>query len=175
MRVLQTAAVVAMLLPAGVRAQADNAPQRLTDRDKAAAVAQAIASMNGHLEAADKLVDKARDERDAERINCINGQKTQMREFLHLATLAEQELLAAERGRNSEAVDVEYQRVLEMQAKVAGLQTEAEQCIGLLAHFDRDETERTFTQDEQITEEDVISARRIDPATFRAPAASAKK
>lgn len=169
---MRIAVTIALSLAVGSFATA-HAQQPLTDKEKADAAEKSIAAMTEVIVAVDALVEEARGERDALRLNCVNERKSQISGLVKVAELALEELRAAAKERQSEAVEHEYGKIQIARGKVDGYKTEAQQCIGLLAFYAGDEVEREFTDDNQDTPRlDPTRPTPLAPASFRAPPAS---
>ena len=163
--------VVASLAPVLFASQA--LAQPTTDKEKADAAEKIIGSMTEVIAAVDELVEEARGERDALRLNCVNERKSQISGLVKVAELALEELRAAAGERQSEAVDHEFGKIQIAQSKVDGYKTEAQQCIGLLAFYAGDEVEREFTDDNKDTPRlDPTRPTALEAPTFRSPPAS---
>lgn len=176
MRIVRTiGSVAAVLLVAGVVAAqpaTEEAPA-LSDKDKADESAKNISSMREVLARVNKLVEEARSERDALRLNCVNERKAQISGLLRVAEMSLEELRAAARERQGEAVDHEYTKITLARGKVDGYRTEAEQCIGSLAFYDAyDKVERNFTVSADMPLSDTVAPEPVATAVFRPPPAS---
>ena len=176
MRIAITVAVALLtpLLTPIAGAQQRPAPEKtLTDKDKADEGEKAITAMRDVLTEVNKLVEEARGERDALRLNCVNERKSQISGLVKVAELALQELRAAGKERQSEAVDHEYTKIQIARSKVDGYRTEANQCIGLLAFYTSDTVERQFTDENKDTPGlDPTRPVPLEPTPFRPPPAS---
>lgn len=166
--------LVSTLHPASARAQTPAAAETLSDKDKADDASDKIGSMRDVLATVSRLVEEARGERDALRLNCVNERKTQISGLVKVAELALEELRAALRDRQTEAVDHEYNKIVIARGKVDGYKTEAEQCIGMLAFYTGD-VERVEIVDNKDTpnfDPTGTPGVTVDPAPFRPPPAS---
>lgn len=176
MRLVRTvSAVVAMLVAGSVLAQPAPVGEAkvLSDRDKGDEGVKSIASMRDVLVLVNKLVDDARQERDPLRLNCVNERKTQISGLVKVAELSLEELKAASKERQPEAVDHEYNKIAIAKTKVDSYKTEAEQCIGSLAFYDAyDKVERVVTQPADMPSVDGISPEPVPFSVFRPPPAS---
>jgi Sec7-like guanine-nucleotide exchange factor len=162
----------AVALPAASFAQETAAK---TDKEKSDEAATNIAAMRDVLAAVSRKVEEARGERDALRLNCVNERKSQVSGLVKVAELALEELRAALKERQSEAVDHEYNKIVITRQKADALKTEADQCIGMLAFYDGD-VERQFTDDNKDTATfDPTSAVATEAPVFRPPPASPLK
>jgi hypothetical protein len=166
---------LAVLLAAGVVAaeSATDESAPLSDKDKADEGSRSLATMREVLGRVNKLVEEARQERDALRLNCVNERKTQISGLVKVAEMSLEELRAAMRERQPEAVDHEYGKIVMARGKVESFRTEAEQCIGSLAFYDAyDKVERSFTVSSDMPISDSVMPEQVPAAVYRAPAAS---
>lgn len=165
------------------RAQMDtrDAPQlmdgeaaTLTDKEKADNATEKINQMRDVLSTVNRLVEEARGERDALRLQCVNEKKTQISGLVKVAELALDELRAALKDRQTEAVDHEYSKVEIARRKVDGYKTEAEQCIGALAFYTGDVERQEFNDNKDTPNFDPTGnlGATIEPTPFRPPPAS---
>lgn len=163
-----------LLVAAGVAAQPatpDESP--LSDKEKADVGSKSISGMREILSRVNKLVEEARSERDALRLNCVNERKTQIAGLVKVAELSLEELRAAAREKQPEAVDHEYNKIVIARGKVDSYKTEAEQCIGSLAFYDAyDKVERSFTVSSDMPLTDTTAADPVPPPVFKPPPAS---
>jgi len=167
------ALLAALALPAYAQPAADGlSGPVLTDKEKADAAQNALGEMRDVLARVAALVEEARGDRDALRLNCVNERKTQISGLVKVAELSLEELRAAVKDRQTEAVDHEYDKVTISRTKVDGYKTEAEQCIGLLAFYTGD-VERVASDDNKDSANaDVVSVTPLDPTPVRPPVAS---
>lgn len=177
MRVLPISLGFALLLAApGVYAQtapAKEGAKELSDKDKADESDTAIKAMREVLARVSRLSEEARGERDALRLNCINERKSQIAGLVKVAELALEELVAAAKERQFEAVDHEFNKISIAHTKVAGYKTEADQCIGMLAFYDGEDVEIQFIDDNKDTPNlDPTNPQPLEPTPFRPPPAS---
>lgn len=174
---MRIASVVAALLVtsafAGPARAQEAAQKTLTDKEKADAAETAIAAMAEVIVHVEELVEEARGERDTLRLNCVNERKSQISGLVKVAELALEELRAAAKQRQSEAVDHEYGKIIIASDKVDGYKTEAQQCIGMLAFHSGTAVEREFTDENIDTPRlDPTRPAPLPPASFRPPPAS---
>jgi len=149
-------------------------PAPATDKEKADAAEEAVAQMREVLKAVSVLAEKARTERDVLRLNCINERKTSVSGLLKVAELSLEDLRAALRDRQPEAVDHEFAKISIAAGKVANYKNEAEQCIGLLAFYESEQVERDFVDENTLetAKQDPTTQKPPDPPPNRSPAAS---
>ena len=168
----------AVLLAASVVAaqSATDESSPLSDKEKADEGSSSVTIMRDILSRVNKLVDEARQERDALRLNCVNERKAQIAGLVKVAEMSLEELKAAARERQPEAVDHEFKKIVTARGKVDSYRIEAEQCIGSLAFYDAyDKVERSFIVSSDMPIQDSVSADPIPPALFKAPPASPTK
>lgn len=167
-------AAVSMLSAAGVHAQTSTGDGRpLSDREKAEEAVRTIAAMREVLSQVNRKVEEARSERDALRLNCVNERRSEIAGLVKVAELSLEELRAAAKERQPEAVDHEYGKIRISRAKVDGLRVEADKCIGLLAWYDGDEVKVVVVDDNADTRDfDPTRAMPVAPTTYRPPVAS---
>src|SRR6185436_12615790 len=75
--------------------------QPLSDKEKADEASTGIGAMRDVLAAVAKLVEDARADRDALRLNCVNERKTQISGLVKVAEVALEELRAALKDRQT--------------------------------------------------------------------------
>lgn len=168
-------AVVCALVLAPIASGAETT-RALSDREKADDGEKTITAMREVLAEVNKLVEEARGERDALRLNCVNERKSQISGLVKVAELALDELKAAIKERQPEAVEHEYNKILITRDKVTGYKTEANQCIGLLAYYDGQQVERQFSDSNKDTPGlDPTTPVPVEPTPFRPPPASPLK
>jgi hypothetical protein len=169
-------AAAVLLLAGSVSAQptapAEQPEKQLSDKEKADDGQRSIGEMRDVMTAVTKLVDDARSERDPLRLNCVNERKTQIVGLVKAAELALEELKAASKERQPEAVDHEYSKIVIAKSKVAKNKVEAEQCIGSLAFYDSDKVERVSTEQADLPKVDAITPEPVTGTYFRPPPAS---
>ncbi len=168
----------AVLLLAGAVAaeSATDEAAPLSDKEKADEGVRSVAFMREVLNRVNQLVDEARSERDALRLNCVNERKAQISGLVKVAELSLEELRAAARERQMEAVDHEYGKIVIAKGKIESYKIEAEQCIGSLAFYDAyDKVERSFTVSADMPIQDSIVPDALPAAVFKAPPASPRR
>ncbi len=176
MRLFSTGPCLALALffpGALARAQAPASDQRsLTDRQMEKVGERDIVAMRGVLGAVDKLAAEARNEKDVIRLQCVNERKTQISGLLKVAELSIEDMRAAIKDREEEAVEHEFDKIGLAKSKVLSFKIEAQQCIGSLAFYDSNKTKVEVTVPADLPQEDTISPQPVESTFFRPPPAS---
>lgn len=110
----------------------------LSDKDKADEAQTIVTALKNTLAQVERKVEDARRDRDVLRLTCVNDRKTQIAELLKVSELSLEELKAAVKDRQTEAVDHEFNKIKITRQKIEQYKQEADQCIGLLAFYDND-------------------------------------
>lgn len=170
--VLLAASVLVVSLLAQV-ARAQESTNRVSDAAKPAEAKTIIADMTAGMSVVDQLVEEARGERDALRLNCVNERKSQIAGLLKVAEISLEAMLAALNNGQEEAAEHEFGRISIAGSKVKGYATEAQQCIGMLAFYESDNVDREFSDTNKDTPRyDPSRPATPAPTSFRAPPAS---
>jgi hypothetical protein len=173
MRLTKTLSMAAVSLLAGAVAAAPSDGERLSPSEMVAGGSEALVAMRSVLSAVNKLVDDARSERDALRLNCVNERKNQIAGLVRVAELSLEEMRDALKESQSDAADHELDKIRTARSKVENYKVEAEQCIGSLAFYDAyDKVERQLTVPSDLPGADVVSPEAMPPPVFRPPPAS---
>lgn len=133
-------------------------------------IIDAMASANGGV---DKLIEEARGERDALRLNCVNERKSQIAGLLKVAELSFEAMRSALGNGQSEVAEHEFGKISIAGSKVTAYATEAQQCIGMLAFYEGATVDREFSDANKDTPRlDPTRPSAPEPTSFRAPPAS---
>lgn len=164
--------LLAAALALGGTAVAQQQEKPLSDRDKADEADRTIGAMRDVLGAVNRKVEEARNERDALRLNCVNERKGEIAGLVRVAELSLEDLRAAAKERQSEAVDHEFGKIQLARTKVDGLRTEADKCVGLLAWYDDDVKVTVIEENPDSKSFDPTASAPPEASTYRPPPAS---
>lgn len=154
-------------------ARAQASTKLVSDAEKSGTAEKTIGAMAGSMAVVDELVEAARGERDALRLNCINERKSQMAGLLKVAELSLEAMRAALSNGQTEAAEHEFGKINIAGSKVKSYETEAQQCIGMLAFYEGNDVEREFADANKDTPRyDPTRPETLTPSSFRAPPAS---
>ncbi len=147
--------------------------KRLSQAEKIDAGSEALAAMRSVLSKVNKLVDDARSERDALRLNCVNERKNQVAGLVRVAEVSLGEMNEAFKEGRIDAADHELDKIQTARAKIDNYKVEAEQCIGSLAFYDAyDKVERQLVITGDMPNVDGVSPEPVVMPVFRPPPAS---
>ncbi|MFO0607838.1 MAG: hypothetical protein U0324_32035 [Polyangiales bacterium] len=151
-------------------ANAQNAPQangnaevrtervaQLSGADQLREAGAVIETMNGQRRQVSDLLDRARQERDIIKVNCLNDKLTQIDVTLRSAREHQDLLQTAVSINNDGQRNHEFQLMTIFRQRSQNLEAEARECIGEdTGTFDRD-SRNTFIVDPNIAEQDTTT------------------
>ncbi len=151
-------------------ANAQNAPQgngnaevrtervaQLSGADQLREAGAVIETMNGQRRQVSDLLDRARQERDIIKVNCLNDKLTQIDVTLRSAREHQDLLQTAVSINNDGQRNHEFQLMTIFRQRAQNLEAEARECIGEdTGTFDRD-SRNTFIVDPNIADQDTTT------------------
>jgi hypothetical protein len=130
---------------------------QLTGPDQLREAGSVIDTMNNQRRRESDLLDRARQERDIIKVNCLNDKLTQIDVTLRSAREHQELLQTAVSINNDGQRNHEFQLMTIFRQRAEGLEAEARQCIGEdTGTFDRD-TRLTLLVDPNIAEQDTTT------------------
>jgi hypothetical protein len=133
--------------------------------------ASQLAGMRESLKVVLKKLEDARASKDVVRLNCVNEKLTNIKGLLRISEQADVSLQEAVARREEQAAEHEFAKVNIARQKVEQLQTEAEQCVGMLA-FETGPTEVIVEEPEDLPQLDPTNTTPPPPVVTRPPPAS---
>jgi len=104
--------------------------------------ARTMETMNGTRRRVSEMLDRARQERDIIKVNCLNDKLNQIDVTLRSGREHSEMLQTASAVNNDRQRDHEYALITIFGGRTAGLEAEARQCIGEEASLSEETTER---------------------------------
>lgn len=130
---------------------------QLSGADQLREAASVIEAMNGQRRQVSDLLDRARQERDIIKVNCLNDKLTQLDVTLRSAREHQDLLQTAVSINNDGQRNHEFQLMTIFRQRAGGLEAEARECIGEdTGTFDRD-TRQSVLVDPNIAEQDTTT------------------
>ena len=128
------------LLVLSVLVAAAPAPRQLTPKQEEERAEKTLDQTRELVAQVEKLVGKAKDEKDLVKLNCAQERLGQVRGLLKVSEQAEEDLRAAHLRKEADAAERAGARVTIVGRKVQQLRQDAQQCIGQLAFYNDEKT-----------------------------------
>ena len=114
--------------------------EKLSPGERANRIDHALEQMHSQMAAMEKLVQRARSEKDIIRLDCVNAKVNQTKGLLRITEQTAVDLREASARGDDEASLRLYTKATLAARKVAQERQDAEQCVGQLAYYTDDKT-----------------------------------